>query len=326
MSSDDLGKLVAELNSKHGAEAVQRFGSKAPTPIATTPSGSLALDIAMGCGGWPKGRIAEVFGPESSGKTTIALHALAQVQKAGGVAGFIDAEHAIDMNYAQTLGVKTSDLLLCQPDSGEQALDIAESMVNSGKVGMIVIDSVAALTPQAEIDGAMGDQSIGLQARLMSRALRKLASICNSKETTIVFINQIRHKIGVMYGSPETTPGGNALKFYASIRLDVRRREQVKEGDDPVGSHTVVKVVKNKLAPPFEVAEMDIIWGRGIDKHLDLLNAAVHLGIVDKAGNWYKFGEQNLAMGLNKASMALASNVELARAVYQACRAKMAEK
>ena len=274
-----------------------KLGEKADQQISTVPSGSLALDVALGVGGYPRGRIIEVYGPESSGKTTVALHAIAEVQKQGGTAAFIDAEHALDPAYAKKLGVNIDELLLSQPDTGEQGLEIADALVSSGAVDIIVIDSVAALVPRAEIDGEMGDTHVGLQARLMSQALRKLSGTINKTKTIAIFINQIREKVGVMFGNPETTPGGRALKFYATVRLEVRRSEQLKQGSDIVGNRTKIKVVKNKVAPPFKVAEIDIMYGEGISQEGELLDMAVDVDLVDKSGAWYSYNGERIGQG-----------------------------
>ena len=287
-------------------------------PVAVFGSGSVALDHALCIGGYPRGRIVEVYGPESSGKTTLTLHAIAEVQRAGGVAAFIDTEHAFDVAYARAIGVETDKLLVSQPDTGEQALDIAEALTRSEMVDLVVIDSVAALTPKAEIEGEMGDQHMGLQARLMSQALRKLTAIAHRTDTTIMFINQLRQKIGVVFGNPETTTGGNALKFYASVRLDVRRIGQIKVGDSPIGSRTRVKVVKNKLAPPFQEAEFEIRWGTGIDSALDLLDSGVASGVIEKSGSFFSFGNENIGQGREKCREALMSRPELAQVIRQA--------
>ena len=274
------------------------------------PSGSLSLDLALG-GGYPKGRIIEIYGPESSGKTTLTLHAIAEIQKQGGTAAFIDAEHALDPSYARKLGVDTENLLIAQPDNGEQALEIAETLVRSNAVDLIVVDSVAALTPQAEIDGDMGDSHMGLQARLMSQALRKLTGIINKSKATVIFINQIRMKIGVMFGNPETTTGGNALKFYASVRMDIRRTGQIKVGDDIIGNRTKVKIVKNKIAPPFRLAEFDIMYNEGISKTGDILDLAAQYGVVEKSGAFYKYGGETIGQGRDKTKTFLKDNPEI---------------
>ena len=314
-----LRGVLATVEKQFGKGAIMSLGDDAEAePIATIRTGSLALDLATGVGGYPRGRVVEVYGPESSGKTTLALHAIAEAQRAGGVCAFIDAEHAIDVNYARTIGVETDKLLVSQPDTGEQALDICELLVRSGAVDLVVVDSVAALTPRAEIEGEMGDSHVGLQARLMSQALRKLTAVAHRTGTTLMFINQLRHKIGVMFGSPETTTGGNALKFYASMRLDVRRIGQVKIGDEPVGGRTRVKIAKNKCAPPFCEAEFDIRWGQGVDPMAELIDLGITRGLVDKSGNHLSFAGAALGNGREKSREALASNLELQNTLRQA--------
>ena len=315
--------VVGTIEKRFGQGAIMALGDALPDQnMATIPSGSLSLDDALGVGGYPRGRIVEVYGPESSGKTTLCLHAICEAQKAGGVAAFIDAEHAFDPTYARAIGVNTDELLLAQPDSGEQALEIAETLTRSGAIQIVVIDSVAALTPRAEIEGNMGDAHMGLQARLMSQALRKLTAITHKTGTTLLFINQLRQKIGVVFGNPETTTGGNALKFYASVRLDVRRIGQVKSGDDPVGSRTRVKIAKNKVAPPFKKAEFDIRWGIGIDTHAELLERGVELGVVDKRGAHLSFDGSKLGQGRERArEMLLTENPALACAIRTAIEA-----
>lgn len=295
--SEALEKALKKIEKDHGTGSVMRLGEKKEMNIATVSTGSIRLDSALGVGGYPRGRIVEVYGPESSGKTTVALHAVAEVQKTGGVAAFIDAEHALDPQYAEKLGVNIDELLLSQPDTGEQGLEIAEALVSSGAVDIVVIDSVAALVPRAEIDGEMGDSHVGLQARLMSQALRKLSGTINRTKTIAIFINQIREKIGVMFGSPETTPGGRALKFYATVRLDVRRSEQLKEGTDVVGNKTKIKVVKNKVAPPFKIAEVDILYGQGISLSGELIDVSVEQEIIEKAGSWFSYKGERLGQG-----------------------------
>ena len=292
-----LEQVMAEIEKQFGKGAIMKLGEETHYEIETTPSGSLGLDIALGAGGFPKGRIIEVYGPESSGKTTIALQAVAEVQKRGGRAAFIDAEHALDPIYAKNLGVNIDELLLSQPDTGEQALEICEALVRSNAVSIVVIDSVAALVPQAEIEGEMGDSHVGLQARLMSQALRKLSGIINKTNTTAIFINQLREKVGVLFGNPETTPGGRALKFYASVRLDVRRGEQIKLGDSVIGNKTNIKVVKNKIAPPFKVATVDIMYGEGVSHVGELVDIASDLGIMDKSGAWYSYNGEKIGQG-----------------------------
>jgi len=311
--------LVGGLEKAFGKGAVMQLGDEgASTDVAVFHSGSRALDEALGVGGYPRGRIVEVFGPESSGKTTLTLHAIAQAQATGGIAAFIDAEHAFDVAYARALGVDTEKLLVSQPDNGEQALEIVETMTRSEVIDLVVVDSVAALTPKAEIEGDMGDQHMGLQARLMSQALRKLTGAAHRTGTTLMFINQLRQKIGVVFGSPETTTGGNALKFYASVRLDVRRTGQLKVGDEVIGSKTRVKVVKNKLARPFREAEFDIRWGTGIDGAGDLLDCGVRAGIVTKSGSFFSFGGETLGQGREKARDAILSRSELRLAIADA--------
>ena len=307
-----LENAMAQIDRAHGKGAVMRLGDQARAPIEVIPTGATTLDIALGIGGLPRGRVVEIYGPESSGKTTVALHAVANAQKAGGVAAFIDAEHALDPEYAKRLGVDTDALLISQPDSGEQALEIADMLIRSGALDIIVIDSVAALVPRAEIDGEMGDSHVGLQARLMSQALRKMTGAINGSGTTAIFINQLREKIGVMFGSPETTTGGKALKFYASVRLDVRRIETLKDGTDMVGNRTRIKVVKNKLAPPFKQAEFDIMYGTGISREGSLIDVGVDIGLVRKAGAWYTYEGDQLGQGKEKSRQFLKDNPDLA--------------
>ena len=307
-----LENAMAQIDRAHGKGAVMRLGDQARAPIEVIPTGATTLDIALGIGGLPRGRVVEIYGPESSGKTTVALHAVANAQRAGGVAAFIDAEHALDPDYARKLGVDTDALLISQPDSGEQALEIADMLIRSGALDIIVIDSVAALVPRAEIDGEMGDSHVGLQARLMSQALRKMTGAINGSGTTAIFINQLREKIGVMFGSPETTTGGKALKFYASVRLDVRRIETLKDGTDMVGNRTRVKVVKNKLAPPFKQAEFDIMYGQGISREGSLIDVGVDIGLVRKAGAWYTYDGDQLGQGKEKSRQFLKDNPDLA--------------
>jgi recombination protein RecA len=317
--SDLVVRLVDSIHKKFGKSAILSLGDDQPieaVPVIAT--GSMALDQALGVGGYPRGRIVEVFGPESSGKTTLSLHAIAEAQRGGGVAAFVDAEHAFDPTYARAIGVRLEDLLLSQPDSGEQALEIVEMITRSGAVDLVVVDSVAALTPKAEIEGEMGDLHVGLQARLMSQALRKLTAVAHRTGTTIVFINQLRQKIGVTFGSGETTPGGNALKFYASVRLDVRRIGQVKTSETTIGSRTRVKVAKNKCAAPFRMAEFDIRWGRGIDTTGELLDRAIDLGVIDRSGSHLTFAGERLGQGREKARLALLETAELAGAIRSA--------
>lgn len=312
---NDLDKLTESLQSQFGDGAIMRLGSQKKVNVETIPSGSFSLDLALGVGGLPRGRIIEIYGPESSGKTTLALHAIAETQKSGGRAAFIDAEHALDPEYAKNIGVKTKDLIISQPDSGEEALNILENIVRSGIIDTVVVDSVAALTPRAEIEGEMGDRHVGLQARLMAQALRKITSIAHKTGTVIIFINQIRMKIGVMYGNPETTPGGNSLKFYASVRLDIRRRAKIKSGDEVVGNRTEVKVVKNKVAPPFKVAQFDILYGKGISYEGDLLNVATKYGVVKRSGAYYKLNEETLGQGFDAARIKLEEDKKITNTI-----------
>jgi recombination protein RecA len=314
-----IHRVVDSIQKKFGKGAIMSLGDEAPAErVRTIGTGSLGLNEALGVGGYPRGRIIEIFGPESSGKTTLSLHAIAEAQRSGGVAAFIDAEHAFDPAYAQAIGVRLDDLLLAQPDCGEQALEIVEMLTRSGAVDLVVVDSVAALTPKAEIEGDMGDPHMGLQARLMSQALRKLTAVAHKTETTILFINQLRQKIGVTFGSNETTPGGNALKFYASVRLDVRRVGQVKVSDEAIGARTRVKVAKNKCAPPFRMAEFDIRWGKGIDAPAELLDRALDLGIVDRSGAHLSFGGEKLGLGRERARQTLVETESLAGALRTA--------
>lgn len=316
-----VSAAVAAIEKQFGKGAIMALGeNREVEPVAAIATGAPSLDAALGCGGYPRGRIVEVFGPEASGKTTLTLHAIAECQRQGGVAAFVDAEHALDLRYAASLGVKPESLLVSQPDSGEQALEIVETLVRSGAIDLVVVDSVAALVPRAEIEGEMGDQHMGLQARLMSQALRKLTGIAHRTGTTIFFINQLRMKIGVVFGSPETTTGGNALKYYASVRLDVRRVGQVKVGDEVVGHRTRVKVVKNKMAPPFQVSEFDIRYGVGIDAVGDLLDLAVALEKIDKSGSYYSFNGQSLGQGREKVRQALLEDAKLRDAVEAAVK------
>ncbi len=307
-----LDNALAQIERSHGKGSVMRLGDQGRAPIEVIPTGSIALDIALGIGGLPRGRVVEIYGPESSGKTTVALHAVANAQRGGGIAAFVDAEHALDPDYAQKLGVDTDALLVSQPDSGEQALEIADMLIRSGALDIIVIDSVAALVPRAEIEGEMGDSHVGLQARLMSQALRKLTGALSNSRTTMIFINQLREKIGVMFGSPETTSGGRALKFYSSMRLDVRRIESLKDGTDFVGNRTRIKVAKNKCAPPFKQAEFDIMYGQGISREGGLIDVGVETGFVRKAGAWYTYDGDQLGQGKENARMFLRDNPDLA--------------
>ena len=308
LNADALDETLKQIQKLFGKGAVMRLGEREAVDVDAIPSGSLLLDEALGVGGYPKGRIIEIFGPESSGKTTLALHAIAECQKNGGRAAFIDAEHAIDPIYAKNLGVDINELILSQPDNGEQALEIAEMLAGSGSINLIVVDSVAALVPQAELDGEMGDSSVGLQARLMSKAMRKIAGILNKKECAVIFINQLREKVGVMYGNPETTSGGRALKFYASIRIDIRRTEAIKQGSEIIGNTCRVKIVKNKVSPPFKQCEIDIIYGQGISKEAEVLDRAVELGFVKKAGAWFEYNGNKIAQGRDAAKLYLKEN------------------
>lgn len=316
-----LEQVLLDIEKQFGKGAIMKLGEGGLKDIDVVSSGSLALDIALGVGGYPKGRIIEIYGPESSGKTTFALHAIAEVQKTGGRAAFIDAEHALDPIYAKKLGVNINELLLSQPDTGEQALEICEALVRSEAMSIIVIDSVAALVPQAEIEGEMGDSHVGLQARLMSQALRKLSGAINKTNTICIFINQLREKVGVMFGNPETTPGGRALKFYSSIRLDVRRAEQIKQGTDVIGNKTVVKVVKNKVAPPFKTAEVEIMYGEGVSKEGEIIDIASNLGILEKSGAWYAYNGQKIGQGKENVKILLKENRELFNEINEKVRA-----
>ncbi len=307
-----LEAALAQIDKQYGKGSVMRLGDEVRSPLEVIPTGSIALDLALGIGGLPRGRVVEIYGPESSGKTTVALHAIANAQAGGGICAFIDAEHALDPDYAEKLGVDTDALLVSQPDNGEQALEIADMLVRSGALALIVIDSVAALTPRAEIEGEMGDSHVGLQARLMSQALRKMTGALSGANTTAIFINQLREKIGVMFGSPETTTGGRALKFYSSIRLDVRRIETLKDGQDMVGNRTRVKVVKNKVAPPFKQAEFDILYGQGISREGSLIDLGVEVGIIRKAGAWFTYDTDQLGQGRENARNYLRANPDLA--------------
>ncbi|QUC15359.1 recombinase RecA [Arachnia propionica] len=318
-----LEAALAQIEKVHGKGSVMRLGEDTRLPIDVVPTGSVALDVALGIGGLPRGRIVEIYGPESSGKTTVALHAIANAQADGGICAFIDAEHALDPDYANKLGVNTDELLVSQPDNGEQALEIADTLVRSGALALIVIDSVAALTPRAEIEGEMGDSHVGLQARLMSQALRKMTGALKSANTTAIFINQLREKIGVMFGSPETTTGGRALKFYSSVRLDVRRIETLKDGSEMVGNRTRVKVVKNKVAPPFKQAEFDIIYGEGISREGSLIDMGVANGIIRKAGAWFTYESDQLGQGKENARNFLKNNPKIAEEIDRRIRAAL---
>jgi recombination protein RecA len=311
-----LDLALSQIEKQYGKGAIMKLGdAETPEDVPAISTGSLGLDIALGVGGFPRGRVIEIFGPEASGKTTLTLHAIAEVQKSGGVAAFIDAEHALDLTYARKLGVQADDLLVSQPDTGEQALEIAETLVRSGAIDLIVVDSVAALTPRAEIEGEMGDAHMGLQARLMSQALRKLTAAISKSQTTVIFINQIRMKLGVMFGNPETTTGGNALKFYSSVRLDIRRIESIKEGQDVVGSRVRVKVVKNKMAPPFKQAEFDILFSQGISKGGELVDLGVDRKVLEKSGAWYSYRGERLGQGRDAVRDFLVTNQPLAREI-----------
>jgi recombination protein RecA len=332
MSSEKEAKLKAlqltldKLDKTYGKGTVMKMGDKAVEEVETISSGSLGIDLALGVGGYPRGRVIEIYGPESSGKTTLTLHAIAEAQKAGGIAAFIDAEHAFDRNYAEKLGVDIENLIISQPDNGEQALEIAENLIRSGAIDIVVIDSVAALTPKSEIEGEMGDSKMGLHARLMSQALRKLTGTISKTNCTVFFINQLREKIGVMFGNPETTTGGNALKFYASVRLDIRRSTQIKDGDNVLGNRTKVKVVKNKVAPPFKVAEFDIMYGEGISKTGEILDLAVEFEIIKKAGSWFSYGETKLGQGRDAVKALIKDNPELADELEAKIKALIKEK
>ena len=310
-SDKTLDQVLADIEKQFGKGAVMKLGDHPNQHIDVVPSGSLSLDIALGIGGYPKGRIIEIYGPESSGKTTFALHAIAEAQKAGGRAAFIDAEHSLDPNYAANLGVKIDELILSQPDNGEQALEICEALVRSGAISIIVIDSVAALVPQAEIEGEMGDSHVGLQARLMSQALRKLSGVISKTNTIAIFINQLREKVGILFGNPETTPGGRALKFYSSIRLEIRKAEQIKNGENVVGNKTNIKVVKNKMAPPFKNCVVDITYGHGVSKEGEIVDLASEANIVEKTGAWYSYNGEKLGQGKENVKELLAKNLEL---------------
>ncbi|WP_348798292.1 recombinase RecA [Flavobacterium adhaerens] len=331
VSSDKEAKLKAlqltldKLDKTYGKGTVMKMGDKAIEEVEVISSGSLGVDLALGVNGYPKGRIIEIFGPESSGKTTLTLHAIAEAQKAGGIAAFIDAEHAFDRNYAEKLNVDIENLIISQPDNGEQALEIAENLIRSGAIDIVVIDSVAALTPKSEIEGEMGDSKMGLHARLMSQALRKLTGTISKTNCTVFFINQLREKIGVMFGNPETTTGGNALKFYASVRLDIRRSTQIKDGENVLGNRTKVKIVKNKVAPPFKVAEFDIMYGEGISKTGEILDLAVEFEIIKKSGSWFSYGETKLGQGRDAVKTLIKDNPELADELEVKIKAQIKE-
>ena len=318
-----LEAALLQIERQFGKGSIMRLGEETRVPVEVIPTGSIALDVALGIGGLPRGRVVEIYGPESSGKTTVALHAIANAQKGGGIAAFIDAEHALDPEYAQKLGVDTEALLVSQPDTGEQALEIMDMLIRSGAIDIVVVDSVAALVPKAEIEGEMGDSHVGLQARLMSQALRKIAGALNQTKTTAIFINQLREKVGVMFGSPETTSGGKALKFYASVRLDIRRIETLKDGTEAVGNRTRIKVVKNKMAPPFKTAEFDILYGIGISKEGSLIDLGVEQGIVRKAGAWYTYEGDQLGQGKENARNFLRDNVDICNEIEKKIKEKL---
>jgi recombination protein RecA len=329
MTDENKGKKEAlevalgQIERQFGVGAIMRFGQKEHLNVESISSGSISLDIALGVGGFPRGRIIEIYGPESSGKTTLALHAIAEAQKKGGLGAFIDAEHAFDPEYAKKIGVNAEDLLISQPDTGEQALEITETLVRSNAIDVVVIDSVAALVPRAEIEGEMGDAMMGVQARLMSQALRKLTGAISKSKTIVIFINQLRMKIGIMFGNPETTAGGMALKFYSSIRLDIRRTEQIKQGEEVIGNHIKVKVVKNKVAPPFKIAEFDIMYNQGISREGDLLDLAAKMGIVSKSGSWYQLGQEKLGQGREQAKEFLKEHSKIAKEIEEEVRKKI---
>ncbi|KKU94829.1 MAG: Protein RecA [Parcubacteria group bacterium GW2011_GWA1_48_11b] len=315
LKNKQVDLTVKEIQEKYGDGAIMRLGEVSHVDVDAIPTGSVSLDLALGVGGVPKGRIIEVYGPESSGKTTLCLHVVAESQKMGGTAAFVDAEHALDPEYAKKIGVNINQLLISQPDTGEQALDIVESLVKSGGIDVIVVDSVAALTPRAEIEGEMDQQHMGLQARLMSHALRKLTAIVAKSKTTVIFINQLRMKIGIMFGNPETTPGGMALKFYSSVRIEIRRAAQIQAGEKIVGNRVKVKIVKNKVAPPFRTCEFDILYNEGISRHSDMVNAGVRYGVLAKAGSWFNYGEQKLGQGIDGARQYLKENPKLEKEI-----------
>lgn len=318
-----LNDAIKQIEKQFGKGSVMKLGDRAAVDVAVIPTGSLTLDMALGIGGYPKGRIIEIYGPESSGKTTLTLHAIAEVQKQGGTAAFIDAEHAIDPVYAKNLGVNIDELILSQPDSGEQGLEIAETLVRSGAIDLVVVDSVAALVPQVELDGEMGDQQMGLQARLMSKALRKLSGVMNKTDCTIIFINQLREKIGVMFGNPETTTGGRALKFYSSVRVEIRRSEAIKNGTEIVGNKVNIKVVKNKVAPPFKSTSVDIVYGKGISRDGEVLDLAVEKDIVDKSGAWYAYKGEKIGQGRENAKRYLIEHPDIMNEITEAIKASL---
>ena len=318
-----LNDAIKQIEKQFGKGSVMKLGDRAAVDVAVIPTGSLTLDMALGIGGYPKGRIIEIYGPESSGKTTLTLHAIAEVQKQGGTAAFIDAEHALDPVYAKNLGVNIDELILSQPDSGEQGLEIAETLVRSGAIDLVVVDSVAALVPQVELDGEMGDQQMGLQARLMSKALRKLSGVMNKTDCTIIFINQLREKIGVMFGNPETTTGGRALKFYSSVRVEIRRSEAIKNGTEIVGNKVNIKVVKNKVAPPFKSTSVDIIYGKGISRDGEVLDLAVEKDIVDKSGAWYAYKGEKIGQGRENAKRYLIEHPDIMNEITEAIKASL---
>ena len=320
-----LQLTIDKLEKTYGKGSIMKLGDRAVVDIESIPSGSVALDMALGVGGYPRGRVVEIYGPESSGKTTLTIHAIAEVQKQGGIAAFIDAEHAFDQFYAESLGVDTENLFISQPDNGEQALEIADNLIRSGAIDLIVIDSVAALTPKAEIEGDMGDSRMGLQARLMSQALRKLTGTISRTGCTCIFINQLREKIGVMFGNPETTTGGNALKFYSSVRIDIRRSSQIKNGEEIIGNRTKVKIVKNKVAPPFRKVEFDIMYGKGISRSGEVVDMGVELGVVKKSGSWFSYGDTKLGQGRDAVKQLIEDNPELMEEMEGKIREAMAQ-
>jgi len=320
-----LQMTIDRMEKSYGKGAVMKLGDNAIEKVDVIPSGSLGIDLALGVGGYPKGRVVEIYGPESSGKTTLAIHAIAEVQRQGGIAAIVDAEHAFDRYYAENLGVDTENLFISQPDNGEQALEIAENLIRSGAIDLLVVDSVAALTPRAEIEGEMGDSQVGLQARLMSKALRKLTGAISKTGCCCIFINQLREKIGVMFGNPETTTGGNALKFYSSVRIDIRRSTQIKDGDTVMGNRTRVKIVKNKVAPPFAKAEFDIMYGKGISKSGEILDLAVELNLVKKSGSWFSYGDTKLGQGRDAVKSLIEDNPELMEELEEKIKAEIAK-